>query len=400
MSRHIAFISGPAHGHVNPTLPLVAELTRRGHRVGYATGAEFTSAIEKAGATPLVLDWDPQPVQASKGGQTTGELAAMLLSSIHSIRRVLPDVLRWLAEDPPDLICYDSLTVLGSMVAHELGLPGVATVPTFAGNDKVNLVSLLVPPDFDPNHPTMREYIAARNQLAEDVGVPKEITAGAGAFNQLNLVFIPREFQIRGDTFGDDYLFIGPSFGNREQDDEGWQPPAHGKRLLFVSLGTAVNERPDFFALCLKAFGGTDWRVTMAVGNRFDAALLGEIPADVDIRPYFPQPTVLRHATVFLSHAGMGSTMESLLRQVPLVAYPQIPEQAANARRVQELGLGRLLDTTRDLDADELRRVVEDVATDQNIRANLAEVSEHLRAAGGPPAGVEALETLLDQRFR
>lgn len=395
MGKHIAFITGPAYGHVNPTLPLVGELTRRGHRVSYATGAAFTAAIERAGATRVVLDWDPRPVQAAKGGQTTGETAAMLLSTIHSIRRVLPAVMRWLTDDPPDLICYDSLTVLGSMVARKLGLPAVATVPTFAGNDKVDLVSLVVPPDFDPNHPIMREYITAREQLARDVGVPKETIAGAGAFNKLNLVFIPREFQIRGDTFGPGYLFLGPSFGDRERDDEDWRPPADGRPLLYVSLGTAVNNRPDFFGLCLKAFGGTDWHVAMAVGNRFDVALLGQIPANVDVRPYFPQPTVLRHAAVFLSHAGMGSTMESLMRQVPLVVYPQIPEQVANARRVQELGLGRLLDITRDLGAGELRHIVEDVAADQDIRANLAAMSEHLRAAGGPAAGADALEALL-----
>ena len=28
----------PAHGHINPTLPLVRELVRRGHEFSYATG--------------------------------------------------------------------------------------------------------------------------------------------------------------------------------------------------------------------------------------------------------------------------------------------------------------------------------------------------------------------------
>jgi UDP:flavonoid glycosyltransferase YjiC (YdhE family) len=87
--------------------------------------------------------------------------------------------------------------------------------------------------------------------------------------------------------------------------------------------------------------------------------------------------------------------MESLMRQVPLVAYPQIPEQAANARRVAELGLGRVLATDRDLDPDELRRTVEEVAADQGIRANLARMAEHVRAAGGPAAGADAVEALL-----
>jgi MGT family glycosyltransferase len=103
---------------------------------------------------------------------------------------------------------------------------------------------------------------------------------------------------------------------------------------------------------------------------------------------------VLRHADVFLSHTGMGSTMEAIMRQVPIVSFPQIAEQAANGRRVQELGLGRLLDISRDTDPDELRRTVEEVAVDKDIPANLAAMAAHIRNAGGPPAGADAIEQL------
>ena len=47
---HFAFICLPATGHVNPTLPVVAELVRRGHRVTYDTAAKYASAVESAGA--------------------------------------------------------------------------------------------------------------------------------------------------------------------------------------------------------------------------------------------------------------------------------------------------------------------------------------------------------------
>ena len=47
---HFAFICLPAAGHVNPTMPVVAELVRRGHRVTYATSAKYVAAVESAGA--------------------------------------------------------------------------------------------------------------------------------------------------------------------------------------------------------------------------------------------------------------------------------------------------------------------------------------------------------------
>jgi hypothetical protein len=61
----------------------------------------------------------------------------------------------------------------------------------------------------------------------------------------------------------------------------------------------------------------------MAVGDRVDVAPLGEIPTKFRRPAVLPQPAVLKHATAFLSHIGMNSTMEVLLYQVPLVAFPQ-----------------------------------------------------------------------------
>lgn len=390
---HIAFITVPASGHVYPTLPLVQELTRRGHRVSYATAPEFGELVAVSGAALVPLDWTASRVAASKGGQTTGELSDMLLGSVRGTRRALPAMTDWLARDRPDVLCRDAVTLLGAMTAHKLGIPEVATFPNFAGNDQFDLVDVLVPPDFDPTHPTFQQYLAESRQLAAEYGVPPQVVAGAMPTAALNLVLLPREFQIRGEVFGDEFRFIGPSFGPRD-DADGWRPPA-GRRVVFVALGTVVNDRADFFAAVIKAFAGSDWHVAMATGHQVDVAELGQIPDNVEIRPFFPQPTVLRHAEVFVSHTGMGSTMEALMRQVPIVSYPQIPEQAANGRRVQELGLGRLLDTSVDIVPDELRRIVEEVAADASIRASLAVMAEHIRRAGGPAAGADAIEALV-----
>ncbi|MCX5896108.1 MAG: hypothetical protein NTZ51_09810, partial [Proteobacteria bacterium] len=43
------FIVVPALGHINPTLAVAAELKKRGHTVGYATGTDMQYSIEKEG---------------------------------------------------------------------------------------------------------------------------------------------------------------------------------------------------------------------------------------------------------------------------------------------------------------------------------------------------------------
>jgi len=184
--------------------------------------------------------------------------------------------------------------------------------------------------------------------------------------------------------------FVGPSPAARE-DTAGWTPP--DEPVLLVALGTAFNERPEFYRTCLEAFDGHG-PVAMAVGERVRIDDLGPVPGNVDVRPWFPQPAVLRHARAFVSHAGMGSTMEALYYGVPLVCVPQMLEQGVNAARVAELGLGVRLDPGG-LTPEDLRAAVDAVTTDPATRAALDRMREAIRRAGGAVAAADAIETHL-----
>ena len=47
---HVAFCTAPFTGHVNPSLAVVSELARRGHRISYATTGQFSAWVGAAGA--------------------------------------------------------------------------------------------------------------------------------------------------------------------------------------------------------------------------------------------------------------------------------------------------------------------------------------------------------------
>ena len=162
--------------------------------------------------------------------------------------------------------------------------------------------------------------------------------------------------------------------------------------MLFVSLGTAFNDRPEFFRACFAAFGGGP--VAMAVGERVRIDDLGAVPANIDVHAWFPQPAVLRHAAAFVSHAGMGSTMEAPYYGVPLVCVPQMVEQEVNAARVAELELGVRLDP-EGLTADDLRAAVDAVTGDDAMRAALDRMRDAVHKAGGAVAAADAIEAHL-----
>ncbi|PXY51682.1 glycosyl transferase, partial [Virgibacillus profundi] len=95
-----------------------------------------------------------------------------------------------------------------------------------------------------------------------------------------------------------------------------------------------------FYRLAAEAFGGLDWQVVMSIGRFFDPAELGVLPSNVEVHEWVPQRAVLEHASAFVTHAGMGSTMEGLYYGVPLIAVPQAVDQPLNAARIADLGLG------------------------------------------------------------
>ncbi|KUL38834.1 glycosyl transferase [Streptomyces sp. NRRL F-4489] len=387
MAKHLLFVALFGHGHVNPTLPLVEELIRRGHRVDYATSAEHAEAVTRAGARwvelPPIAPIDP-PTEF--GPEVFGTFLRHVFAGMRAAYPVLRD---HCATERVDAVCYDAMNWSARVVAEQLGIPAVQCLPHFAGNEHFSLFA-------EFTHGPGGENVFAKAlgpdcaEFAAEFGVELD-PAQMDVTEKLNLVFIPREFQPAGDTFDERYHFIGPSVGSRA--DEEWSPPDADKPVLFISLGTVFNDRPEFYRTCLEAFGDGAYHVAMTVGG-VDPDALGPIPECFDIRSRFPQPAVLRRAAAFVSHTGMNSTMEALYYGVGLVAVPQMPEQAANAERARELGLGERLDA-RTLTAESLRAAVDRVASGAEVRANLDRMREVVRSSGGAVRGADLIEEYL-----
>jgi len=409
MSKHFLFASLPEYGHVNPTLPVVEELVQRGHRVTYATHEKFARAIDSTGATLLPTSGTMPPVrpasdaagwEISKSNSPTSRfpvphfIPGFLNMLVDATSGDLPGLLEYVRENPPDAVCYDVYTPAGKMLAGKLGVPDIELIPMMASNDHFSTRTAVWEGGVGPEstEPTLLPVAKRLRDIAQEFDVPAPTIPVHTSPASLNIAFLPREFQIAGETFDERFRFVGPSLDARAFDSA-WMPPDDGRPLLFVSLGTVsvFNLRPDFFQMCLEAFGDTEWHVAMAIGEFVDPASLGRISDNIDVRPYFPQPAVLSHARACIGHAGLGTTMQSLASGVPLVAVPQFPEHAINGGRVEELGLGRQLDTTA-LSPEMLRTAVTEVSTSDEIRANLEKMREAIRNAGGAAAAADAIE--------
>ncbi|MGH3855281.1 MAG: macrolide family glycosyltransferase [Pseudonocardiaceae bacterium] len=383
--RHVLITSVPAHGHVNPTVAMVRELVRRGHRVTYATQERFRTVLDPVGAQLLPTRFE-LPVQRLDRDRFSGRLdffADMLRSD-------LPAVVTALERDQPDVIGYDMMTPLGSALAARWGVPAVRLVPTLLDNRHTVRRELQTGTSV-PTRAGLADSLRGLRRVAGELGLSMSAVLTTMPSADGNVVFLPRQFQPCADTFeASGHTFVGPSPTPPSPVDRNWSAPVHTGRLLYVSLGTALPERGELLGLCGRAFHGTGWHVLIASAGE---AVPGhdDHPDDVTIRSWVPQAEVLRSVDVFVTHAGTNSAMDALHAGVPTVSLPRTTDQTAIARRLHALGLGTWL-APEDISPRSLRAAVESVWRDTGVRHQLHAMREAIASAGGAAAAADVIE--------
>ena len=370
----IAWFCIPAHGHTNPTLKVVKELTEAGHKVFYFSFEMFREKIEQAGAAFIGCDGYDFDMEDKENADRVGKdkvfATELLVSSTLALDEMTTEKIE---EIKPDVIVSDSVAFWGKLVAMKHRIPYVSSTTTFAFNRYSAKYMKESPWDIAKMLFAMPRINKQIKRL-RDHGYPvKGLLEIVQNDNETNtIVYTSKYFQPCQETFSDRYHFIGPSIRPVTE-----QVMKTAEKTVYISMGT-VNQNREFYRNCIHVLGKTDWQVIISMGTNTEH--FDHLPANIQIHETVDQMAVLSIADAFITHCGMNSASEGLYFQVPLVLFPQTPEQGAVAKRTEELGAGVRLPS---ISEDDILECLKQVLTVPDYKKNAIKVSESFHSCGG-----------------
>jgi MGT family glycosyltransferase len=160
--------------------------------------------------------------------------------------------------------------------------------------------------------------------------------------------------------------------------------------LVYLSLGSLGSADVGLMQKLIDTLAATDSHVIVSMGPQHAELELGP---NMTGEEFLPQPAVLPEIDVVITHGGNNTVTESLHFGKPMVVLPLFWDQYDNAQRMDELGLGRRLDTYGH-DPAELVGAIDGLLTDPLLPARLSGISSRLQRKPGRVEAAELIESL------
>jgi MGT family glycosyltransferase len=366
--KTVCFFANIGVGHLNPMLSLAERLTALGWEVIFYAHANALPRVAATGATWRSYgrdDWNL--FETAK--RATRELLCMEPEALQDMSIVsaglpatlsmLPYLLSEMERHRPLFTVHDAAAPWGALAGRIAGARAVCSMSAFP----------LTVAQAAETYPPGNAQRAAARYLLERYGVEYDPRAGYVNYTDCNLVYTTRLWAGPRFDAATTHHFCVPTLPDdapealgHESLDVARAAKAAGKKVVYAALGTVVNGTLSgfyretvrrIFSDIIEALSQRDdVRLIISAGRLAAHAVepgsslvaAHPLPDNVSVFDYVPQPCLLQHADLFITHAGMNSTNEAAWHGVPVACCPFFGDGILNARRFGELGAGLTLD--------------------------------------------------------
>jgi MGT family glycosyltransferase len=410
-SLRFGIITPPVPGHIHPFGALGRELMERGHSVTVVHMADLETRVRAEGLEFVPIGQTDHPM-----GSLPDSLAALgRLNGMAALRftiRAVAKTTGMMLRDGPraigsagiEMLLVDQTEPAGGTIAEHLGLPFVTVCNALMLNREPD-----VPPPFTPWKYRPDLLGRSRNRLGYAIsgrmlrpvsklvaahrrkwGLPAHKTPDESFSTLAQIAQQPRIFDFPRRQLPACFHYAGPLRKPALRPvDFPWES-LDGRPLIYASLGTLQNKRPDVFRTFAEAAAGLDAQLVITHGGALQGQQLEALPGKPVVVSYAPQLEVLRRARLTLTHAGLNTVLDSLSQGVPAIAIPITYEQPAIAERLRRTGAGEILPFPA-LRADRLRALIEQVLRDDVYLTKARVMAESIQASGGVKSAADVI---------
>lgn len=401
---HLAVITAPLPGHLNPVQILARSLIVQGWRVsvvhmeaarrfitdpgvGFAALPSGSAASFDAYLASLVKP--NGPVRLNRMIRATAAMTEALLAEAPAV----------LARIGATAVLADAVEPAGPLIAERLGLPYVVAATG---------LPLLREPDVPPPFLGWRYRPDALGRFRNRGGyavtdwlmrpVTRVIEARQREWQltghstpRVQVAQCPRGLDFPRRALPPTFRYGSPWRADAPIEHE---PLPEGTPLIFCSLGTLQGAHRELFATMAQACAAVGARAVIGHGGGLSPAEEADLPGAPLVRAFWPQTAVLRRCSAAVLHGGFNSVLDALAAGVPIVALPIGFEQPATAARLVRIGAGRMLSPHR-LSVGALADALTAVIARPSYRQAARALADEIAADGGAAAAATAITAAL-----
>ena len=396
--RHFGVFTQLGNGHVYPTLPLCAELAKRGHRVTYGTNEHYARVISEVGAEPVIFKNRPisedikEEIRLGLAAPVDDPRFKTMMKSMRShsfadTTELLSQVDAFYKENVPDAILYDRYHILGRILAKRLDVRAIQISATFAYYNGVAFRRNGVCEDPD----IIVEWSKELDSFLSTYGI-----TSPGSYwhvENLNIHLIPREFQHHGDWFDERFCFMGAHLNRPFRPM--WTDRSNGRPVILISgISTFSDTKIDYswyFNMFVEALSGLPYHCVLSIGEDEFAR---DLPSNFELNRHASHLEILPYTALSICHGGMSTTLEAIYNGVPALMIPLSEWCDEVAYRAEELGLGVRLSTDT-LSLETIRNTVSDMLQDTSLQNRVNEMRDVFKRSGGAELAAKRIEAYL-----